>query len=94
MYGSHSAPLMITHLIWSRFLTVSLTTVGKPAPPKPTRPLARTASRKSCMVSSFGGAMPSQRASSPSDSISTVCIIRPFEPSISPIFFTVPETLA
>ena len=63
-------------------------------PPKPTRPLARTASRKSCMVSSFGGAMPSQRASSPSDSISTVCIIRPFEPSISPIFFTVPETLA
>ena len=78
----------------SRFLTVSFTTVGKPAPPRPTMPLARTASRKSCIVSSFGGWSVGSGSCLPSAAMTTVCMSFPPEPTCWPIFLTVPETLA
>ena len=71
-----------------------MTWVGKPAPPRPTRPESLTALMRSSLDSTFGGLMPSQRRISPSDSIVTAFETEPLGILISPIAVTVPDTEA
>ena len=72
-------------------ITRSFTCVGKPAPPIPTRPEARTARKKSSRLFTFGGSTPSNRRISPSDSIVTLCTRAPEGNVHSPMADTLPE---
>ena len=94
MYGSHSATLMISVSTFLSEGMLSLTAVGKPAPPKPTSPLLRTAVIRSERLSTFGGAMSGDRRCSPSLSMKIASTLPPSGIVILSIFLTVPETLA
>ncbi|MCY1412758.1 hypothetical protein D9M71_281730 [compost metagenome] len=48
MYGSHSVPLRIRVWIFCSGRAVSLTAVGKPAPPRPLMPAARIFASSAC----------------------------------------------
>ena len=73
-------------------LTFSLMDVGKPAPPNPTEPLARTASTKLSRSLTWGGARSSHTRCSPSVSMTMAVSYRPLELSTWSSFFTLPDT--
>ena len=72
--------------------TLSLTDVGKPAPPRPTQPHWRTASTKLSLSVTTGGLIPSHTACCPSVSMTTTVSNRPLELTISSRRFTFPDT--
>ena len=95
IYGSHSAALITTaSTTLKSLLKLNLTKVGKPAPPKPTEPLLRTAATKLVRSLTSGGLTSSLISCKPSGSITTTCTLAPIAVTISSIFCTFPETLA
>ena len=68
--------------------------MGKPAPPRPTRPDSRTAAQSSSLLVTTGGFISSHILISPSLSIVTPFVIIPFASLISPTAVTLPETVA
>jgi len=88
---SHSEALM------SRVSTVclgcSLTSVGKPAPPRPTRPHSRTAARKLALSVTSGAFTAGSTVCLPSVLMTTESHIRPLERRKGSTAATVPETL-
>ena len=93
MYGSHSAALMISVSTCLPSGIRSFACVGKPAPPSPTSPEARTACKKSSVESIFGG-VNSAQVFSPSFSITTACDTSPEASLTSLTAVTLPETEA
>ena len=83
---------MTSMSISSRFLGDSFTAVGKPAPPRPTRPLARMASVKDLKSVTWGGAMEGSTFCSPSGVMTTVVWVDPLDPTMVVISATVPDT--
>ena len=93
MKGSHSAPLITRVSTSARFLGFSLMWVGNPAPPRPTRPQARTALIRSSRLFTTGGARSGQGVWSLSVVMTTLLHLSPPGVINSSMAVTVPETL-
>ena len=96
MYGSHSAPLMITVSTFPIPPEI-LTCVGNVAPPMPTMPAFLTISTMSATLNASGflGALTSPLSSSlKSFSMTTAIMFPPMLYGRGSTAFTVPDTLA
>src|SRR5699024_9580060 len=74
-------------------LGCSFTSVGKPAPPRPTRPLARTAARKLALSVTTGGRMDGSTVCLPSVWMTTESHSLPFARRNGSTADTLPDTL-
>ena len=74
------------------FLGASFTAAGKPAPPRPTSPLARTASWKDFKSVTVGGAMAGSTVCSPSGMMTTAVWGAPFGAVMVIMPSTLPDT--
>ena len=92
MYGSHSAPLMTRVSMAERSLGESLTAVGKPAPPRPTRPHACTAAMSEAWSVTSGGTQAGSGVCSPSALMTTAGTERPLGICTVSTASTVPDT--
>ena len=89
-YGSHSAALMSSV---SMVLAASLTWVGKPAPPTPTRPQAWTAAIRLALSVTTGGTQAGSTVCAPSVLMATAVAMLPLAIRSGATSCTVPDTL-
>ena len=89
-YGSHSAPLMTR--VSTGVLGLSFTAVGKPAPPRPTRPQACTAASRLSLSVTTGGFTAGSTVCSPSGWMVTAGQKLPLDRRTLSTPVTVPET--
>ena len=78
--------------IWSRFLGDSFTAVGKPAPPRPTRPQARAAATRLAASVTTGGLQAGSGVWFPSGLMTTAGTTAPLGMWTLSTASTVPET--
>ena len=88
---SHSDALISS--VSTGHLGCSLTSVGKPAPPRPTRPLARTAARKLALSMTLGGWTAGSTVCWPSVWMTTASHALPLARRKGSTAVTVPDTL-
>ena len=89
-YGSHSAALISSV---SMVLAASLTWVGKPAPPTPTRPQFCTAAIRPALSVTVGGTQAGSTVWAPSVLMVTAVVMAPLTIRSGAMPSTVPDTL-